>query len=141
MFPSMSFLTGLKATDPRISGERHQPGRSLSYRYDTDLRILELFLPKSLVSDSAASKKSVVLMALSFSLLTWTSTKDFFMVSRKVAMTAVGSEQLLLVDGEDDVQQGVYEARRLIAVGMCYSRFGGVSECMYVCLRMISIDP
>jgi len=41
-------------------------------------------VPKSVVNDSAASRNSVVEMALSFSLSTGTSVKDFLSVSRKV---------------------------------------------------------
>jgi hypothetical protein len=41
-------------------------------------------VPNRVVNDSAASRNSVVAMALSFSLLTGTSVKDFLSVSRKV---------------------------------------------------------
>lgn len=41
-------------------------------------------VPKSVVNDSAASKNSVVAIALSFSLSTGTSVKDLFRVLRKV---------------------------------------------------------
>lgn len=41
-------------------------------------------VPKRVVKDSAASRKAVVSIALSFSALTGTSTKDFLRVSRKV---------------------------------------------------------
>jgi hypothetical protein len=41
-------------------------------------------IPKRVVNDSAASRNSVVEMALSFSLSTGTSVKDFLNVSRKV---------------------------------------------------------
>jgi len=55
MFPWMSFLTGENAVEPKTS--------------------------KSVVSDSAASRNSVVPMALP---LTGTSTKDFLRLSKKV---------------------------------------------------------
>lgn len=41
-------------------------------------------LPNSVVNDSAASRNSVVAIALSFSLSTGTSVKDFLSVSRNV---------------------------------------------------------
>lgn len=46
--------------------------------------MLEILVPNNVVNDSAASRNSVVAIALSFSLSTGTSVKDFFNVSRKV---------------------------------------------------------
>jgi len=57
-FPNISFLTGVKATEPSTSN--------------------------NVVRDSAASRKGVVEMALSFSASMGTSVKDFLSVSRKV---------------------------------------------------------
>lgn len=43
-----------------------------------------MVVPKRVVNDSAASRNSVVAIALSFSLFIGTSVKDFFRLSRKV---------------------------------------------------------
>ena len=58
MLPTMSLLTGLKATEPSLS--------VLLSVFIFDVPLDELSEPKSVVKDSAASRKSLVGMALSF---------------------------------------------------------------------------
>ena len=79
-------------------------------------------LPKSVVSDSAASRKSLVGMALSLLASTGTSAKDLCKVSNQVppdgkvlldgtAMIGVGSEQWLVYMGFcGEMQAQLYEA-------------------------------
>lgn len=76
--PSMSFFTGVNATEPKTSASLQ-----LAAIQNVEHREGKL-VPKSVVNDSAASRNSVVAMALSFSLLTGTSVKDTLRVSRKV---------------------------------------------------------
>lgn len=73
--PSMSLLTGVKATEPSTSSH---------YQKKIRRRSKEGLIPNRVVNDSAASRNSVVEMALSFSLSTGTSVKDLLSVSRKV---------------------------------------------------------
>lgn len=70
----MSLLTGWNAIDPNTSRAVRQH-QSLSWEND---------IPNKVVRDSVASRNSLVETALSFSLSTGTSVKDFFTVSRKV---------------------------------------------------------
>lgn len=76
MLPIMSFLTGVKAIEPRTSGAIQQ----VILLHD----IKSMYTPKRVVSDSEASKKSVVGIALSLLASMGTSTKDFFSVSNQV---------------------------------------------------------
>lgn len=80
MLPSMSFLTGVKATEPSWSS-----GESVSmYLLCWGAQLLAWKgVPKSVVSESAASRNSVVEMALSWVGSTGTSTKDLRIVSKK----------------------------------------------------------
>lgn len=71
MFPSMSDLTGEKATDPRASNIE--------------------------VKDSAASRNSVVEMALSFSASIGTSTKDRLKVESSVAPWGTAGVDMMLI--------------------------------------------
>ena len=75
MLPKMSFLTGVKATEPRTS-EHDQ--------YLLGQRKQSHLIPNKDVSDSAASRKSEVGMALSFVASSVTPVKDFFRVSNQV---------------------------------------------------------
>ena len=77
MLPTMSLLTGLKATEPSLSV-------LLSIHISVMCHLDELDEPKSVVRDSAASRKSLVGMALSFWASTATSTKDLWSVSNQV---------------------------------------------------------
>ena len=80
MLPIMSFLTGVKAIEPRTSGEVSVAIPRNNFREDSR----RPDLPKSVVSDSEASRKSVVGMALSLLASTGTPTKDFLRVSNHV---------------------------------------------------------
>lgn len=73
--PSISLLTGVNATEPSTSA---------NCQISVCMQRRRRAVPKSVVNDSAASRNSVVEMALSFSLSTGTSVKDFLSVSRKV---------------------------------------------------------
>jgi len=75
MLPSISLLTGVNATDPSTSAGNQR---------DVYKDRRECTVPNRVVNDSAASRNSVVEMALSFSLSIGTSVKDFLSVSRKV---------------------------------------------------------
>ena len=76
--PSISDLTGVNATEPRTSASRQSATITVTSGHNV------ANVPNSVVNDSAASRNSVVATALSFSLSTGTSVKDFLSVSRKV---------------------------------------------------------
>ena len=82
MLPSMSFLTGEKATEPRTSGRGDEVHGQSSRSNVTPGRLLWMLLPNIVVKASAASRKSEVAMALSLAASTGTSTNDFLKVSR-----------------------------------------------------------
>ena len=75
MLPSISFLTGVKATEPKTS-------MSLSEAITSTKNAA--VIPNKDVSDSAASRKSEVGMALSFVESMVTPVKDFLSVSNHV---------------------------------------------------------
>ncbi len=79
MLPSISFLTGVKATEPRTSAKYH--GFSIAIQISLPG---SLDLPNKVAKDSDASRNSVVEMALSLSLLTGTSTNDFLRLPNQV---------------------------------------------------------
>ena len=83
ILPSMSDLTGLKATEPRTSVELFCAVSGDLFNFFFFLK-KSGYIPKSVVKLSAASRNSLVDMALSLLLSTGTSTKDFLMVSKKV---------------------------------------------------------
>ena len=76
--PSMSFFTGVNATEPNTSGISPLAEIQKCRMFENQK------VPNSVVNDSAASRNSVVAIALSFSLLTGTSVKETLRVSRKV---------------------------------------------------------
>lgn len=76
IFPEMSDLTGPKAVEPRTSDLQIS---ICLYHWDIG------DIPKRVVRDSAASRNSLVLMALLLALSTGTSTKDFLTVLKKVS--------------------------------------------------------
>lgn len=78
MLPIMSFLTGVKAIEPRRSIE----WISLVVRSCTLIK--SKLLPKRVVNDSDASRKSEVGMALLFEESTGTLVNDFLRVSNQV---------------------------------------------------------
>ena len=82
MLPTMSFFTGVNAIEPSTSdGEAVSSScRDLSWVQSEE----ERRVPNNVVSDSAASRNSLVGMALSLLLSTGTSTKDLWMVSNQV---------------------------------------------------------
>jgi hypothetical protein len=55
-------------------------------------------VPNRVVNDSAASRNSVVAIALSFSLLMGTSLNDFFRVSRKVPPGGKAFADAIVID-------------------------------------------
>lgn len=79
MLPSMSFLTGVNAIEPKRSGEQVS-----IFAIITPEPEVAGNLPKRVVNDSAASRKSEVGMALPLEESTGTSTKDFLRVSNQV---------------------------------------------------------
>ncbi len=78
MLPVMSFLTGLKAAEPRTSVTYVNLCCELEVRLENP--------PNKVVKLSAASRNSVVEMALSFEASTGTSSQLFLTVSKKVDM-------------------------------------------------------
>lgn len=79
MLPSMSFLTGVNAIEPKRSGEQVRISAMITPEFE-----MAGSLPKRVVNDSAASRKSEVGMALPLEESTGTSTKDFLRVSNQV---------------------------------------------------------
>ena len=82
----MSFLTGVKAIEPSTSAPC-QPGTL--QRFESSSGVIQL--PKSVVRDSAASRKSLVGMALPLSACTWTSLKVLWSVSNHVPPDGKGT--------------------------------------------------
>ena len=89
--PSMSDFTGVNATEPRTSAD-HQLASAIITTHRGSGNI-----PNKVVNDSAASKNSVVATALSFSLSTGTSVKDFLRVSRKVPPSGYACAAIVFV--------------------------------------------
>lgn len=79
MLPSMSFLTGVNAIEPKRSGKEVSIFAIIAPEPEVAGN-----LPKRVVNDSAASRKSEVGMALPLEESTGTSTKDFLRVSNQV---------------------------------------------------------
>lgn len=97
MLPRMSFLTGVKATDPSKSvmcAGRGRNSQSRSSVISSD-KAKARQVPKMVVRLSAASKNSVVPMALSLSASMGTSTKDFLRVSTKVPPAGITTADML----------------------------------------------
>jgi len=137
--PNMSFLTGAKATDPRTSVSAVRPAR---YHVPCYLTLHRSHAPKIVVRDSAASRNSLVEMALFFSASIGTSVKDFLKVSRKVPPGGIGVEMVISVSGvwrlatfggSIAVGEGGREAVKRAPMSYRTPGFTGSSSCPAAC--------
>ena len=94
MLPIISFLTGVNASEPNRSGEWFS--MSVCFAPEFETRMIGS-VPKRVVNDSAASRKSEVGMALPLEESVGTLTKDFFRVSNQVPPGGIAAWNAIVI--------------------------------------------